>query len=156
MFMYREQVFNAIPGLEQYAQDAVGLAARPGGDAFRHLFLYHARTARDEVFVIEHFEEYLAGNVIRVVARKYERLSAERPFQMHFQEIVFYDVFFQLGIVGAQVGHGFEINLDHFEGAVFAHEELGHDTHARPHFEHRDSGAGIHRIGDVLCDFQVF
>ena len=92
--MYREQVFHAIPCLEQYAQDAVGLAARPGGDAFRHLFLYHARTARDEVFVIEHLEEYLAGNVIRVVARKYERLSAERPFQMHFQEIVFYDVFF--------------------------------------------------------------
>ena len=50
---------------------------------------------------------------------------------MHFQEIVFYDVFFQLGIVGAQIGHGFEINLDHFEGAVFAHEELGHDTHAQ-------------------------
>ena len=99
---HREQVFHAIPCLEQYAQYTVGLAARPGGNAFRHLFLYHARTARDKVFVIEHLEEYLAGNVIRVVARKYERLSAERPFQMHFQEIVFYDVFFQLGIVGAQ------------------------------------------------------
>ena len=98
--MHREQVFHAVPCLDEYAQDTVGLAARTGGNAFRHLFLYHARTARDEVFVVEHLEEYLAGNVIRVVARKHERLPAERPFQVHFQEIVFYDVFFQLGVIG--------------------------------------------------------
>ena len=52
MFVYGEQVFHAVPGLNQYAQNAVGLVARTSRDAFGHFLLNHARAAGNQVLVV--------------------------------------------------------------------------------------------------------
>lgn len=84
MFVYGEQVFHAVPGLNQYAQNAVGLVARTSrGPAFGHFLLNHARSW-DQVALIEHLEEYLAGNVVGIVAGQHKRLSVEKLPEVHF------------------------------------------------------------------------
>ena len=113
VFAYGEEVFHPIPSLYQYTQNAVCLAAGTGCDTLGNLFLYHARTARYQFFVIQHLEEYLAGYVIRIIARQYERLSVEQALQVHFQEVVFDDVIFQLRVGFPQIGHRFIIHFTH-------------------------------------------
>ena len=92
MFVYGEQVFHAVPGLNQYAQNAVGLVARTSRDAFGHFLLNHARAAGNQVLVVEHLEEYLAGNIVGIVAGQYKRLSVEKLPEVHFQEILLDDM----------------------------------------------------------------
>lgn len=98
MLAYGEEVLHAIPGLYQYAQNTVRLAARTGGDALGDLFLYHARAAWYQVLVVQHFKENLAGYVIGIITRQYEWLSVEQALQIHFQEIVLYDIILQLRV----------------------------------------------------------
>ena len=57
--MYSKEIFHAVPRLYQYAQNAVRLTARTGCYAFGYFFLYHARTAWDQILIVQHFEEYL-------------------------------------------------------------------------------------------------
>ena len=95
MFADGKEIFYFIPCLYQYAQDAVGFAARSGSDTFGYFFLYHSGTARDDVLVFQHLEKYLAGDVVRVITGQYERLSVEQPVKVHFQKIVFDNVIFQ-------------------------------------------------------------
>ena len=78
MFVHRKQVFHFIPSLDKNAQNAIRFVARSCGYAFCHFFLYHARAARDKVFVVQHLEKYLAGDIIRIVPGQYERFSVEQ------------------------------------------------------------------------------
>ena len=92
MLVYGEQVFHAVPGLNQYAQNAVGFVARMSRDAFGHFLLNHARAAGNQVLVVEHLEEYLAGNVVGIVSGQHKRLSVEKLPEVHFQEILLDDM----------------------------------------------------------------
>ena len=56
---HSEEIFNVVPGLEEYGQDAVGLCAGLLGDPLSHLFLHHADHLGYEVPVIDYLEEYL-------------------------------------------------------------------------------------------------
>ena len=156
MFAYSEEVFHPIPSLYQYTQNAVCLTAGTGCDTLGNLFLYHARTARYQFFVIQHLEEYLAGYVIRIIARQYERLSVEQALQVHFQEVVFDDVILQLRVGFPQIGHRFIIHFHNFYRALFGQEKLGQHSHARSYFQYRKVGTGVYGVGNVLCYFQVF
>ena len=91
----RKQVVDLVIQLHQHTQYAVGLASRRSRQTLSHLFLNHARAARNEVAVIEHFKENLATDVVRIIARQNERPSLESMLQMHFQKIVFDNVIFQ-------------------------------------------------------------
>ena len=150
--MHRKEIFHLVPSLDQYAQDTVGLAPRSGSDAFRHFLLNHTGAARNQVFVVQHLEEYLARYVVRVVACQYKRLSLEYVFQLQFQEIVFDDVSFQGGEVFFQISHRFEVEFHHFHFAFLLHEELGEYAHARADFQYRKFRTRVHRIGNVVGD----
>ena len=93
VFMHGEEVFHVVPSLDKHAEDAICLAAGRGGDAFGHFFLYHAGAAGDEVLVVEHLEEDLAGYVVGVVAGKDERGALEYGAEVELQEVVFDDMF---------------------------------------------------------------
>lgn len=77
MFVYGEQVFYFVPGLYQDTENAVCLASGTGGNAFGHFFLDHSGTTGYQVFVIQHFKEYLAGYIIRIVAGQDKRFSVK-------------------------------------------------------------------------------
>ena len=95
MFADSEQIFHFIPCLYQYAKDTVCLAARSGCNTFGYLFLNHSRATGDDIFVVQHLEKDLAGNIIRVITSQYERLPVEQPVKIHFQEVILDDVVFQ-------------------------------------------------------------
>ena len=152
VLVHRKEVFHLVPGLNQYAQDAVRLASGAGGDAFGHFFLYHSCAARNQVFVIQHLEKNLARYVIRVVACQYKRLSVENVFQFQLEEVVFDDVSFEGGEVFFQISHRFEVQLHDFHFAVLLHQELGEYAHTRAYFQNRQFGTRVHRVGNVVCD----
>ena len=156
VFVDGEKIFNVVPRLYQHTQYAVSLAAGAGGDAFGHFFLYHACTAGDEVFVVEHLEEDLARYVVGIVAGQHEGVSVEHAPQVHLQEVVFDDVVFQLRVGFAQVGHGFVVYFDHLHLPLLGQQELSEYSHAGAYFEYGQGGAGVDGVGDVLCYFQVF
>ena len=52
--------------------------------------LDHSRTTGNQVFIIEHLEEYLRGNIVRIVARQHKLLSVEDLVQVHPQEVATY------------------------------------------------------------------
>lgn len=54
-----EEIFNIVPRLDKDREDAIGLRTRLGSHAQGHLALNHTRTTRDEIAVVEHFEENL-------------------------------------------------------------------------------------------------
>ena len=95
MFADGKEIFYFIPCLYQYTQDAVGFTARSGSDTFGYFLLDHSGTAGDDVFVFQHLEKYLAGDVVWVITGQNERLSVEQPVKIHFQKIVFDNVIFQ-------------------------------------------------------------
>ena len=156
MFVYGEEVFHPVPRLDQHAQYAVGLAARRCGDALGHFLLYHARATGNQVFVFQHLEEYLAGDVVGIVPGQHERLSVEQAFEVHLQEVVLDDVVLQFRIVVAQVGHRLVVHLHHLERAFLLQQELRQHAHARSHFQDGEAGTGVHGVGYVLRHLQVF
>ena len=86
----RKEVFHVIPRLNQHRQDAVLLIARLRSHTNRHLMLDHTRTTRNQILVIEHLEENLGGDVVRVVAREHELLPVEDLMQIHTKEVTTY------------------------------------------------------------------
>ena len=54
-----------------------------------------------------------------------------------------------------EVGHGVEVDFDHFEGALFGDDVLGEHAHAGTHFEDGDVGAGINGVCNPLCYTEV-
>ena len=156
MFVYGEKIFYTIPCLYQYAQDAIRLTARSGGNTFGHFFLYHTGTTRYQFFVIQHLEEYLAGYIIRIVSCQYKRLPVEQALEIHFQEVIFNDVVFQRRIFFTQIGYGLIIQFHHLHRTFFSHQKLGQYTHARTYFQNGEAGTCVYRIGYILCHFQIF
>ena len=73
MRLDRKEIFDAVPTLQEYAQDAVSFRPRWGSDALGRLLLNHTRAARNVVFEVEHLKENLRRNVVRVVARQHKR-----------------------------------------------------------------------------------
>ena len=150
VLVHREQVLDVIPCLQQHAQYAIGAASRCCSHAQCHLALYHARTARYQVAVLQHAEEYLAGDVVGIVACQHKRLPAENPVEGHAQEVILQDVLTQLGHVFLQVSHRLCIYLHHFHGPPFGQQILGEYPHARSHFQYGQARAGIHGVGYLL------
>ena len=156
VFADGEQIFYLIPCLYQYAEDTVSFAARSGGNTFGYFLLDHARTTGDNILVIQHFKEYLTGDIIRVITCQYERLAVEQPVEIHFQEVIFNDVVFQRRIFFTQIGYGLIIQFHHLHRTFFSHQKLGQYTHARTYFQNGEAGTCVYRIGYILCHFQIF
>ena len=125
MFADSEQIFHFIPCLYQYAEDTVSFAARSGGNTFGYFLLDHARTTGDNILVIQHFKEYLTGDIIRVITCQYERLAVEQPVEIHFQEVVLDDMIFQRRISFAKISYRFIVHFHDFHRPFFFHQELG-------------------------------
>ena len=52
--------------------------------------LDHTRTTGNEVFVVEHLEEDLRGDVVGIITCQDERLSVEDIMEIHPQEVSTY------------------------------------------------------------------
>ena len=85
-----EEILHMIPCLNQYGEDAILLVARLRGHAQGHFVLDHTRATGNEVFVVEHLEEYLRGDVVGIVACQDERLSVKNIMEIHPQEVSTY------------------------------------------------------------------
>ena len=156
MLVYREQVFNVIPRLQQDTDDAIRLPAGRSRQAFGHFLLDHARTAGHMVLIVQYFEEYLAGDVVRVITNDAETLLAfEERHQVQLQEIGRNDPPFQVGEIFLQVGDRLGVQLDHLHVVPRFEEELGEDAHARPYFQHRNIFVGRERVRNPLSYLQI-
>ena len=156
MFVDCKQIFHPVPGLDQYAQDTISLAAGTSCHAFGHFFLDHSRTTGDQVFIIQHLEKNLTGDIVWIITRQHERFSFEQLSQVHFEKVLFNDVVSQSRKVFAQIGHGFKVEFHHFERSFLGHEELGEYSHTRSDFQDRKLRACIYGVGNVLGYLQVF
>lgn len=75
--MYSKGIPYAVPRPYQYVQNAARPTVRAGCYVFDYFSLYHARTTWDQIPIVQYSGEYLTRYVIGIVARRYERLSAE-------------------------------------------------------------------------------
>jgi len=86
------------------------------------------------VAIVEHFEENLARNIIRIVTSEHKRTTFKDMFEVHFQEIVLNDAIgFELWISLSKVSHTLKVNLSHFHLTFFRQKVLREHTHTRPH-----------------------
>ena len=76
--------------------------------------------------------------------------------EVHFQKVVFDDLFFELGEVLAEIVHTLEIDFGHLHLAPLRQEELGEHPHARSHFENRQVRTGIDRVGNGTRHTEIF
>ena len=88
--LYREEIFDMIPRLNQYGENAILLVAWLRGHAYSHLVLDHACTAGYQILIIKHLEENLRGDIIGIVARQHKLLSIEHLLEIHAEEIATY------------------------------------------------------------------
>lgn len=82
-----EEVLDIVPSLDEDRENAVCLRTRLGSHAQGHLTLNHARTAGDEVAVIEHFEEDLRRDIVGVVASKDKLATTKKFAEIHAEEV---------------------------------------------------------------------
>ena len=82
-----EKVLDIVPRLDEDREDARGLRARLSSHAQGHLTLNHARTAGDEVAVVEHFEEDLRRDVVGIVASKDKLATSKKFAKIHAKEV---------------------------------------------------------------------
>jgi hypothetical protein len=106
--------------------------------------------------VFQHLEEYLTGDIIGVVACQDERLPLEEAFYMHLEEIIFYNVIFQLGIILPEVIHRLKVQFHYFQLSSFRDEELSEYTHSRAYFQDREAWGSIYGVCYGFRYFQVF
>ena len=151
-----EEVFHVVPQLYEHTQDTIGLVARSRGQSFGHFLLNHARAAGDVIPIFEHLEKDLARNVVGIIAREYKLLSVEDMLEVHFQKVVFDDLLFELGEVLAEIVHTLKIDFGHLHLAPLRQEKLGEHSHARSHFENRQVGTGIDRVGNGSRHTEIF
>ena len=64
LWWYPEQVFNIIPGLQEYRKNAIGLGSVRGPDPVCHFLLYHAYNLIYVLPVLKDAEEDLAGDIV--------------------------------------------------------------------------------------------
>ena len=72
-----KEIFDIIPSLNQYRQDAILLIAWLLSHAESHFVLNHTSTTRNQVLVVEHLEEYLRRDVVGIIARQHKLLTIE-------------------------------------------------------------------------------
>ena len=82
-----EEVLNIVQRLDKDREDAIGLRTRLGSHAQGHFSLNHARTARNEVAVVEHFEEDLRRDVVGIVTSKDKLATAKKFAEIHAEEV---------------------------------------------------------------------
>ena len=82
-----KEILHIVPRLDEDRKDAVLLVAGLGSHADGHLMLYHTRTAGYQVLVVEHLEENLRRDVIRIITRQHKRLTAEDLGKVHTEEV---------------------------------------------------------------------
>jgi uncharacterized protein (TIRG00374 family) len=118
--------------------------------------LDHSRATRNKVLIVEHLEEYLRGDVIRIVAREHKLLTIEDIAKIHPQEVATYDIIDETREILFEVSHTLTIDLHHLQRTWFLYEILSHDTHTRTDLQHREVIIRlIYRICNPLCDIQV-
>ena len=88
--LYGEEIFDMIPRLNQYGENAILLVAWLRGHAYSHLVLDHACTAGYQILIIKHLEENLRGDIVGIVARQDKLLSIEHLLEIHAEEIATY------------------------------------------------------------------
>ena len=136
-----EEVFYVVEGGEEDAEDAIGLAAGTGGDAFGHLFLEHADEFVYLVAVLKNAEEYLRRDIVREVADDGEGFG-EDGFEVEPEEIALDEV--EGRVVVVEVCHRLAVYLDGFEMKLRVVDEVfGEDAHA---------GAYLEQAVDVRAD----
>ena len=150
-----EEILHVVPCLDEDGEDAVGLVAGLGGDAQGHLTLYHSSAAGDEVFVVEHLEEYLTGYVVGVVAGEHEGMALEELLQVHAQEVLADDVVAELWERRIEVLDAFLVDFHGFHLTRLLHEKLCQHTHAGSYLQHWDVGASVDGVGDAPCYVKV-
>lgn len=82
-----EEVLNIVPRLDEDREDPIGFRARLGSHAQGYLTLNHARTTRDEVAVVEHFEENLRRDVVGIVTSKDKLATSKKFAEIHSEEV---------------------------------------------------------------------
>ena len=155
MFVDCEQVFHIVPRLYHHTQHTVGLAARCGSHALGHLLLYHASATRNEVFVVEHLEEYLARYVVGIVAGEHKLAPCKHIAEVHLQKVALDDIVAQLGEVGMEVWHRLAVDFHHFQFALFFQQKLSQHARAWSYFEYRNLLTGIDRVSNATCDAHI-
>lgn len=150
--LHGEEVFWSVPGLDEHAQYPISLLSGRSTDSFRNLFLYHARTARNQILIVQHLEENLATYIIRVVPGEYKRLSLEGIFQVHLQKIVLNNILLHLRPRLSEVFYGLEVQLHHFQLSWFLHEELRHHPHSGSNLQNWQCRNSVHGVRNLLCD----
>lgn len=89
---YRKEVLPFIPGLGKHAEDTVFLIAGRGDDATGYFLLKHAGHLRDEVAMLKHSEEDLAGNIIGEIANQGEGPILKQLVEIQLEKIAFQDM----------------------------------------------------------------
>ena len=150
-----EEIFDIVPGLNQDRQDTILFVAWLRGHTKGHFMLDHTRTTGDEILVVEHLEEYLRGDVIRIVSCQHKLLSIENLPQVHPEEISTYYIIIQAGEMLTKIGHRLTVDFHHLEGTGFLHEILGHNTHTRSYLQYRKIRTSINGIRNGLGNIQI-
>ena len=141
-FIDREEVFDVVPRLQQYREDAVLLRSGGLGQAYGHLLLDHADALGHPVAVFEDAEKDLRRDVVGEVADHTER-ALETPAQIHLQEVALDQPGREVGVVRAEVVHAFGVDLGAVGREVAAFQQKpGQHPHAAAHFEHVAGGFG--------------
>jgi len=150
-----EEILYMIPSLNEHREDAVLLVAGLRGHAHSYLVLNHTGAAGNEVLIVEHLEEYLRRDVVRIIAGKHKLLPVEHLAKVHAQEIAGDNIVREARKILLQILYTLAVDLDYLEGTGLLYQILGHDTHARTNLQHWDVGTGIDGIGNALGDIQV-
>lgn len=151
---HSEEILNVVPQTDEYGDDTVALSAGTSGKTLRHLTLYHTGAARNEILELQHFEEYLRGYVIGIVAREDKRLT-ESVVKMHLEEIILNDIILQGGECTAEILHRFIVKFHNLQRTMLLHEKLRQDPHTRPDFKDRKRGTKIDGVSDATRHAEV-
>ena len=118
--------------------------------------LNHTRTTGNEVAIVEHLEEYLRRDVVRIVARQHKLLTTKHLVQVHTQEVGTQDILAQFRKILVQIRNTLAVYLNHLQRARFLHQILRHHSHTRPHLQYGQIGVGlIHGVSYALGYRQV-
>lgn len=151
-----KEILYVIPCLNEHRQDTILFVARLRCHTHSHLVLDHSCATRYKILIVEHLEEYLRGDVIRIVAREYKLLTIEDLAKIHPQEVATNDIIDETREILFEVSHTLTIDLHHLQRTWFLYEILSHDTHTRTDLQHREVTIRlIYRICNPLCDIQV-
>ena len=109
--------------------------------------MYHTCAQRDAFFVVEHLEEYLARDIVRIVTSEHKGITVKQVVQIHFQKVVLNDMLLHLRIVCTQVGHRLKVDFHHVNRTFFGYEKLSEDTHTWPYLKDGQRGTLV----DSIC-----